>query len=155
MLPPAPAHPPVRVRRIPRAGLPPLPPRPHCPRRRLEPLPASFCGSESARCRARRARPRGGAHQPRNPQIEQRLRDQAFTNQNVKYAQGYRILAYVGLQKEQAMAVRRAVISRCPRKPITWATSSPFSASGLATTLPAWRPSRPCCASGRWLPRPS
>ncbi|UPL48420.1 sporulation protein [Hymenobacter sublimis] len=51
-----------------------------------------------------------------NPQIEQRLRDQAFTNQNVKYAQGYRILAYVGLQKEQAMAVRRAVISRYPEE---------------------------------------
>ncbi|WP_139925712.1 sporulation protein [Hymenobacter sp. DG01] len=51
-----------------------------------------------------------------NPQIEQRLRDQAFTNQNVKYAQGYRILAYVGLEKEQAMAVRRAVISRYPEE---------------------------------------
>lgn len=51
-----------------------------------------------------------------NPQIEQRLRDQAFTNQNVKYAQGYRILAYVGLHKDQAMAVRRAVISRYPEE---------------------------------------
>lgn len=51
-----------------------------------------------------------------NAQVEQRLRDQAFTNQNVKYAQGYRILAYVGLQKEQAMAVRRAVISRYPEE---------------------------------------
>lgn len=49
-----------------------------------------------------------------NAQIEQRLRDQAFTNQNVKYAQGYRILAYVGLEREKAMAVRRAVISRYP-----------------------------------------
>ena len=51
-----------------------------------------------------------------NAQIEQRLRDQAFTNQNVKYAQGYRILAYVGLEREQAMAVRRAVISRFPEE---------------------------------------
>ncbi|RPD49963.1 sporulation protein [Hymenobacter sediminis] len=51
-----------------------------------------------------------------NPQIEQRLRDQAFTNQNVKYAQGYRILAYVGLHKDQAMAIRRAVISRYPEE---------------------------------------
>jgi hypothetical protein len=49
-----------------------------------------------------------------NAQIEQRLRDQAYTNQNVKYAQGYRILAYVGLEREKAMAVRRAVISRYP-----------------------------------------
>jgi hypothetical protein len=49
-----------------------------------------------------------------NAQIEQRLRDQAYTNQNVKYAQGYRILAYVGLEREKAMAVRRAIISRYP-----------------------------------------
>ena len=49
-----------------------------------------------------------------NAQIEQRLRDQAYTNQNVKYAQGYRILAYVGLEREKAMAVRRSVISRYP-----------------------------------------
>jgi len=51
-----------------------------------------------------------------NAQVEQRLRDQAYTNQNVKYAQGYRILAYVGLEKEQAMAIRRAVISRYPEE---------------------------------------
>ncbi|MCB2376135.1 sporulation protein [Hymenobacter sp. BT635] len=51
-----------------------------------------------------------------NPQIEQRLRDQAYTNQNVKYAQGYRILAYVGLEREQAMATRRAIISRYPEE---------------------------------------
>lgn len=51
-----------------------------------------------------------------NAQVEQRLRDQAFTNQNVKYAQGYRILAYVGLEKEQAMAIRRSVISRYPEE---------------------------------------
>jgi len=49
-----------------------------------------------------------------NAQIEQRLRDQAYTNQNVKYAQGYRILAYVGLERDKAMAIRRAVISRYP-----------------------------------------
>ncbi|RSK46004.1 lipoprotein [Hymenobacter perfusus] len=51
-----------------------------------------------------------------NAQVEQRLRDQAYTNQNVKYAQGYRILAYVGLEKEQAMAIRRSVISRYPEE---------------------------------------
>jgi len=49
-----------------------------------------------------------------NSQIEQRLRDVAYTNQSVKYARGYRILAYVGLERNQAMAVRRAVISRYP-----------------------------------------
>jgi hypothetical protein len=51
-----------------------------------------------------------------NAQIEQRLRDQAYTNQNVKYAQGYRILAYVGLEREQAMSTRRAIISRYPEE---------------------------------------
>jgi hypothetical protein len=51
-----------------------------------------------------------------NPQIEQRLRDQAYTNQNVKYAQGFRILAYVGLERDQAMATRRAIISRYPEE---------------------------------------
>ncbi|SHI68841.1 hypothetical protein SAMN02745146_1393 [Hymenobacter daecheongensis DSM 21074] len=51
-----------------------------------------------------------------NAQVEQRLRDQAYTNQNVKYAQGFRILAYVGLERDQAMAIRRAVISRYPEE---------------------------------------
>ncbi|AMJ67047.1 hypothetical protein AXW84_17640 [Hymenobacter sp. PAMC 26628] len=49
-----------------------------------------------------------------NAQVEQRLRDQAFTNQNVKYAQGYRLLVYLGLERDQAMAIRRAVIGRYP-----------------------------------------
>ncbi|WP_162910850.1 sporulation protein [Hymenobacter oligotrophus] len=49
-----------------------------------------------------------------NPQIDQRLRDQAYTNQNVKYTSGWRILAYVGLERDQAMAIRRSVISRYP-----------------------------------------
>ncbi|QNE40653.1 sporulation protein [Hymenobacter sp. NBH84] len=51
-----------------------------------------------------------------NTQIEQRLRDQAAANLNVKYAQGYRILAYAGLERDQAMAVRRSVISRYPEE---------------------------------------
>ncbi|WP_210114394.1 sporulation protein [Hymenobacter elongatus] len=51
-----------------------------------------------------------------NAQVEQRLRDQAYTNQNVKYAQGFRIQAYVGLEREQAMAIRRAIISRYPEE---------------------------------------
>jgi hypothetical protein len=49
-----------------------------------------------------------------NAQIDQRLRDQAVANQSVKYAQGYRIQAYVGLERDQAMAIRRSVISRYP-----------------------------------------
>ena len=49
-----------------------------------------------------------------NAQIEQRLRDQAVTNQNVKYAQGYRILAYAGLERDKAMAIRREIIGRYP-----------------------------------------
>ena len=49
-----------------------------------------------------------------NAQMEQRLRDQAFTNQNVKYTNGYRIKAYSGFEREQAMSVRRQVIARYP-----------------------------------------
>ncbi|MGI4734684.1 MAG: hypothetical protein ACRYG7_05840 [Janthinobacterium lividum] len=49
-----------------------------------------------------------------NAPLEQRLRDQAFTNQNVKYTSGYRIRAYLGLEREQAMNIRRQVISRYP-----------------------------------------
>ncbi|WP_143436364.1 sporulation protein [Hymenobacter crusticola] len=51
-----------------------------------------------------------------NAQIDQRLRDQAYTNQNVKYAQGYRILAYVGLERDQAMSIRRAIIGQYPEE---------------------------------------
>lgn len=51
-----------------------------------------------------------------NDRLEQRLRDQAFMNQNVRYTQGYRILAYVGLEREQAMRIRREVISRYPEE---------------------------------------
>ncbi|MGI4867384.1 MAG: hypothetical protein ACRYFZ_25925 [Janthinobacterium lividum] len=49
-----------------------------------------------------------------NAQVEQRLRDQAFTNQNVKYTSGYRIRAYLGLERAQAMTIRRQVIGRYP-----------------------------------------
>ncbi|GAB3836636.1 SPOR domain-containing protein [Hymenobacter jeollabukensis] len=51
-----------------------------------------------------------------NTLIDQRLRDQAYTNQNVKYTSGYRIQAYVGLERDEAMAIRRAVISRYPEE---------------------------------------
>lgn len=47
-------------------------------------------------------------------QVEQRLRDQAFTNQNVKYASGYRVRAYLGLERNQVMTIRRQIISRYP-----------------------------------------
>ena len=49
-----------------------------------------------------------------NAQLEQRLRDQAYTNQNVRYAQGYRVLVYLGIEREQAMSIRRAIIGRYP-----------------------------------------
>ena len=49
-----------------------------------------------------------------NAQLEQRLRDQAYTNQNVKYASGYRIRAYLGLERNQVMTIRRQVIGRYP-----------------------------------------
>jgi hypothetical protein len=48
------------------------------------------------------------------PQIEQRLRDQAFTNQNVKYSSGFRVRAYLGLERDQVMNIRRQIISRYP-----------------------------------------
>ena len=49
-----------------------------------------------------------------NTQMEQRLRDQAYTNQNVKYAQGYRVLVYLGLERDKVMAIRRTIIGRYP-----------------------------------------
>jgi hypothetical protein len=48
------------------------------------------------------------------PQVEQRLRDQAFTNQNVKYVSGFRVRAYLGLERDQVMNIRRQIISRYP-----------------------------------------
>jgi hypothetical protein len=49
-----------------------------------------------------------------NALVEQRLRDQAFTNQNVKYISGFRVRAYLGLERDQVMSIRRQVISRYP-----------------------------------------
>ena len=51
-----------------------------------------------------------------NAQLEQRLRDQALTNQNVKYAQGYRILVYLGIERDKVMAIRRTIIGRYPNE---------------------------------------
>ena len=47
-------------------------------------------------------------------QVEQRLRDQAVTNQNVKYVSGFRVRAYLGLERDQVMSIRRQIISRYP-----------------------------------------
>ncbi|GAB3637103.1 hypothetical protein GCM10027422_26930 [Hymenobacter arcticus] len=49
-----------------------------------------------------------------NALVEQRLRDQAFTNQNVKYISGFRVRAYLGLERDQVMSIRRQLISRYP-----------------------------------------
>ena len=47
-------------------------------------------------------------------QVEQRLRDQAVVNQNVKYVSGFRVRAYLGLERDQVMNIRRQIISRYP-----------------------------------------
>ncbi|MGI4884723.1 MAG: hypothetical protein ACRYFR_07155 [Janthinobacterium lividum] len=79
------------------------------------PVPAAPpAGAPGARPAATAAHPAPLPTSHVNDQIEQRLRDQAFTNQNVKYAQGYRLLVYLGLERDQAMAIRRAVIGRYP-----------------------------------------
>ena len=51
-----------------------------------------------------------------NAPVGQRLRDQSYTNQNVKYTQGYRILVYLGLERDQVMAIRRNIIGRYPNE---------------------------------------
>ncbi|MEJ8800952.1 sporulation protein [Pontibacter sp. H249] len=38
----------------------------------------------------------------------------ASVNKNIKYAQGYRILAYNGSQRQDVMSLRKAIISRVP-----------------------------------------
>ncbi|OGX91990.1 hypothetical protein BEN49_17835 [Hymenobacter coccineus] len=78
------------------------------------PVPAPPAGAPGARPVVAPARPAVLPTNQVNAQAEQRLRDQAFTNQNVKYAQGYRLLVYLGLERDQAMAIRRAVIGRYP-----------------------------------------
>ncbi len=61
--------------------------------------------------------PKAAAPTPTNQvttQVEQRLRDQAFTNQNVKYTNGYRVRAYLGLERNEVMNIRRQIIARYP-----------------------------------------
>lgn len=40
----------------------------------------------------------------------------ANANKNIKYAQGYRILAYTGTERKTAMDIRRAIIDRIPEE---------------------------------------
>jgi len=49
-----------------------------------------------------------------NAALEQRLRDQAYVNQNIRYVNGFRIRAYLGMEREQVMRIRRELISRYP-----------------------------------------
>ena len=49
-----------------------------------------------------------------NAQVEQRLRDQAYTNEKVKYTSGYSVRVYLGLEREQVMSIRRQIIARYP-----------------------------------------
>ena len=78
------------------------------------PPPAPANAPAAAPAAARAAAPAPTAHA--NAAAEQRLRDQAYTNQTVRYTQGYRLLVYLGLEREAAMAVRRTVISRYPQE---------------------------------------
>ena len=78
------------------------------------PAPGTGPGSSTGRpAPLPRAAAPAPTHQANTP-VEQRLRDQAVTNQNVKYAQGYRILVYLGVERERMMAIRREIISRYP-----------------------------------------
>ena len=61
---------------------------------------------------ARAAAPAPTAHN--TAAADQRLRDQAYTNQAVRYTQGYRVLVYLGLERERAMSIRRTIIGRYP-----------------------------------------
>ena len=60
------------------------------------------------------ARPTAPPTAHNTPAADQRLRDQAYTNQAIRYTQGYRILVYLGLEREQAMSIRRTIIGRYP-----------------------------------------
>jgi len=77
----------------------------------------SSVASPAAPKPAAAAAPAGKAAAPTNhvtAQVEQRLSDQAFTNQNVKYVSGFRVRAYLGLERDQVMNIRRQIISRYP-----------------------------------------
>ena len=73
-----------------------------------------FAAPKAAPVAAAPARPAVPPTNQVNAPVEQRLRDQAYTNQNVKYTQGYRILVYLGLERDKVMAIRRSIIGRFP-----------------------------------------
>ena len=81
-------------------------------------LPPASAGSTAVAVpRVRPVPPRTAAPAPTNQvnaQVEQRLRDQAYTNTSVKYTNGYRVRAYLGLERDKVMAIRREIISRYP-----------------------------------------
>lgn len=78
--------------------------RPVFPAPRTAPAPATPSGAKAAPAPTSQV----------NAQVDQRLRDQAYTNQNVKYTQGYRLLVYHGIEREEMMALRRSIIGRYP-----------------------------------------
>ncbi|WP_266204036.1 sporulation protein [Pontibacter kalidii] len=49
-----------------------------------------------------------------NDQVAVLMDTVASVNKNIKYAQGYRILAYNGSQRQTVMDLRKAIISRVP-----------------------------------------
>ncbi|OKL39079.1 sporulation protein [Pontibacter flavimaris] len=49
-----------------------------------------------------------------NDQVAVLMDTVASVNKNIKYAQGYRILAYNGSQRQMVMDLRKAIISRVP-----------------------------------------
>lgn len=51
-----------------------------------------------------------------NAQVDALLDTLAAANKNIKYAQGYRILAYTGSDRKQAMDIRRALINSMPQE---------------------------------------
>ncbi|WP_276497787.1 sporulation protein [Pontibacter litorisediminis] len=52
--------------------------------------------------------------QHNNEQVAVLMDTVASVNKNIKYAQGYRILAYNGSQRQTVMDLRKAIISRVP-----------------------------------------
>ncbi|MGI4834095.1 MAG: hypothetical protein ACRYFK_11600 [Janthinobacterium lividum] len=81
----------------------------------LAPTPAA--GSKATLAPRVSAPPKAPAPAPTNQvnaQVEQRLRDQAFTNEKVKYTSGYRVRVYLGLERDQVMSIRRQIIARYP-----------------------------------------
>ncbi|WP_181304519.1 sporulation protein [Rufibacter sp. XAAS-G3-1] len=70
------------------------------------------------------AAPKGGAEPvapavPTNhvgPQVSLLLDSVAQVNKNIKYAAGYRILAYTGIERKTAMDLRNSIVARLPEE---------------------------------------